>query len=232
MIISKKHKFIFVKTSKVAGTSLELYLSKFCADYDIVTPIYPKNTRHKPRNYCGYFNILKEIKASNLHIEKRTVTDFIKRRRFYNHIEAWRICSRISEKEWNSYFKFTIERNPFDKVISHYNMIRSRRGEFYTFDKYLKEDSLPYNYKYYTDYKQEKIIVDYIIKYEKLNEQLSNLLKMLSIPFEGKLSEYCKKYDYKKYINFEYLEKNNYLKMIKEKFKSELKIHKLYIELM
>jgi hypothetical protein len=39
MIISHEHKFIFLKTRKMAGTSIEIALSRFCGDEDIITPI-------------------------------------------------------------------------------------------------------------------------------------------------------------------------------------------------
>jgi hypothetical protein len=39
MIISHEHKFIFVKTRKTAGTSIEIALSKFCGPDDVICPI-------------------------------------------------------------------------------------------------------------------------------------------------------------------------------------------------
>ena len=39
MIISHSRKFIFVKTYKTAGSSLEIALSKYCAKGDVLTPV-------------------------------------------------------------------------------------------------------------------------------------------------------------------------------------------------
>jgi hypothetical protein len=39
MIFSKRHKFIFIKGRKVAGTSTEIALSTICGPDDIITPI-------------------------------------------------------------------------------------------------------------------------------------------------------------------------------------------------
>ena len=41
MILSEKHKFVFIKGMKVAGTSVEMALSTLCGPHDIVTPISP-----------------------------------------------------------------------------------------------------------------------------------------------------------------------------------------------
>jgi hypothetical protein len=39
MIINHRYKFIFLKTRKTAGTSIESALSQFCDSNDIITPI-------------------------------------------------------------------------------------------------------------------------------------------------------------------------------------------------
>ncbi len=52
MIVSHKHKFIFLKTNKTAGTSIEIALSKFCGEDDIITRISPKD--EQTRRDLGY----------------------------------------------------------------------------------------------------------------------------------------------------------------------------------
>jgi len=42
MIISHKHKFIFIKTRKTAGSSFELMLSTICGPDDVLTPLSPE----------------------------------------------------------------------------------------------------------------------------------------------------------------------------------------------
>jgi len=39
MIISHKQKVIFIKLAKVAGTSFEIALAKYCGADDIITPL-------------------------------------------------------------------------------------------------------------------------------------------------------------------------------------------------
>ena len=42
MIISHKLKVIYIKLAKVAGSSFEIALSKYCGSDDILTPILPE----------------------------------------------------------------------------------------------------------------------------------------------------------------------------------------------
>ena len=47
MIISHRHKFIFVKTKKTAGTSIETLLASVCGEEDVITEISEEEERIK-----------------------------------------------------------------------------------------------------------------------------------------------------------------------------------------
>jgi len=233
MIISHKYKFIFIKTKKTAGTSIETYLSKYCDTKDIFTPIIKeKETKgHKPRNYIGYFNPKTEINYINKNLSNgsekqrlitQSIIESIIGRKFYNHIPAFKVYTRISKKIWNNYFKFCVERNPWDKTLSDFYWLNKYRP--LTFDDYVKEGNFIFNYQFYMDVSNKKIIVDRIIKYENLNEELNEIFDWLNIPFDGKLKIYAKskyrkdKRPYQKIFQKEY---RNYLDLIGEVFKKE-----------
>ena len=54
MIVSHKYKFIFIKNVKVASSSMEIALSKFCGPDDIITLIDNGGTDDKTRKKLGY----------------------------------------------------------------------------------------------------------------------------------------------------------------------------------
>lgn len=159
MIISHKYKFIFVKTYKTAGTSLEVYLSNYCGEDDVITEIFPPVPGHRPRNAKS----------------------------FYNHMPAVEIRRRVGEAVWHSYFKFCVERNPWDKVLSFYWMERSRSGGQLDINAFLARDKIGFNWPLYTDEEMERPIVDRILRYEGLNNDLALLFAELGVPWAGSL---------------------------------------------
>ena len=160
MIISHEHKFIFIKTRKTAGTSIEVYLSRHCGPSDVVTPIIPHVEPHVARNAVGYFN----------------------------HMPAFKVRDRIGRSCWDSYFKFCVERNPWDKTLSHFYMKRARENPRLTFDEYLAEKKFVLDVPAYTEPgNPSQIIVDEVIYYESLAEDIGRTFKRLGIPFNGSL---------------------------------------------
>ena len=187
MILSHKYQFIFIKTAKTAGTSIEAFLSSHCGPTDILTPIEPPVEGHQPRNYLGFVNPIPEILESPGKILSALRHSIASREKFYRHMPAFEAQNRIPRNVWNSYFKFCVERNPWDKVLSHYHMHAAREGGSLSLDEYLARGRFPINYFRYTNRSETKVIVNRVLRYENLTAELSEVFSRLKIPFDGTL---------------------------------------------
>ena len=112
MIVNHKYKFIFFKSGKTGGSSMEIALSKFTSDNDIVTKLIEEE-EEALRNNLGKNN----KNAGDLRVHS-TAADLLK------FLEA----PQYKDKDiFNSYFKFTIIREPIDLWLSHYFYIHNRK---------------------------------------------------------------------------------------------------------
>lgn len=223
MIISHKYKFIFIKTRKTAGTSIETFLSSVCGDQDVFTPIYPPEETHRARNYKQRWNLKPEIKNKTIYRRPKIIFDWIKKRPFRNHSTALEVQSRVSSEVWNTYTKFCVERNPWDKTISHYYMCKRRSNPPKSFEEYLKRGKFCHNLPNYSC-KNYKVIVDKVLKYENLNEELAELFDSLSIPFSGTLTSKAKGTYRADKRNYKEIFTDSQAKLIEKAFAREIEL--------
>jgi hypothetical protein len=225
MILSHKYKFIFIKTAKTAGTSIEVFLSKHCGPSDVLTPIEPPVEGHQPRNYLGSINPISEILGRPSKIFSALRHSIISREKFYRHMHALEIQKRVPRDVWNSYFKFCVERNPWDKVLSHYHMHVAREGGPLSLDEYLVRGRFPINYFRYTDRSGEKIIVDRILRYENLTAELSEVFSQLNVPFEGRLGVQAKSEYRTDRRPYQVVFNDEQRRIVEEVFAKEIELH-------
>jgi len=233
LIISFKYKFIFIKTYKTAGSSIESYLSQFLNNNDIVGP----SEEYKGMNCIGDF----ETKGLDIYFPKKNIEKKINLKlKYFNHMPIWLIKERLGSLSnklnydiFNNFFKFGVIRNPFDTLVSDYCWRNSINYKDYpksiTFNKILDQLKSniyptygPLNLNKLMDKNFDKILCDKIIKYENLNEELSIVFQKLGIPFSGKLEIFKKKSKRKRgYRNF-YDDKSK--KLIEEIFWKDMEM--------
>lgn len=101
MLISDSHRFIFVHTRKVAGSSIR----------DILEPF----SLQKPNT------IISKFKSRVFHVER----DYHKFA-FRQHSDIMALKNIMPEKLFDAYFKFSFVRNPWKRLVSEYEFIKRR----------------------------------------------------------------------------------------------------------
>ena len=197
MIICHQYKFIFIKCRKTAGTSLEIALSKFCSENDIITPISKVDEEERgklgypgPQNYHVPYPLYKPYDWARLLVKQR-------RKAFYNHMPAKELRTYLPQKVWDSYFKFCFERNPFDKIISHYYWAGGEK-KFGNLTQYWEDKGYKELQGFDMYSERGKILVDQIYKYEELPGALEVLSQHLKLPQPISLPIFKAKSGYRK----------------------------------
>jgi hypothetical protein len=123
------------------------------------------------------------------------------------HNTASQIRQHVGEKVWHEYFKFTFERNPWDKILSRYWRYAAparKRAYKKTFEKVIGRPlsfrewfslriwqgrlfglghiRLPRHFHCYT--KNGRVIVDFIGRFENRREHLQILSSRLGLPID------------------------------------------------
>lgn len=168
MIASHAHRFVFVKTRKTAGTSLEIALSRHCGPDDIVTRISPED---------------EELRAAAGGVgPQNDDTDPSS----YAHMGARRVIQVIGRPTWDDYFTFAVERNPYDVVASSYRYSARKPTFTKTFAEFVRTsrrlDRLALNERLYR--LGGRVVVDRVYRYEDLPTAVADISDRLGIALD------------------------------------------------
>jgi hypothetical protein len=175
MLISHVRKFIYLKTIKTGGTSVEIYFEPWCVD-----PGKRAEDRHFRDAESSRWGVVGSRGEQNHPI-------------WHNHAPASQIRELIGEALWLDYYKFCVVRNPFDKVVSAFwfNLpapVREllKRADFSvvrkTFAEWIRLAALPLDRSIYTI--GDEAVVDYFVRFETLQTDLERVCRQLATPWE------------------------------------------------
>ena len=176
MIISHKHKYIFVKTSRVAGTSTEIFFQKIS---------FSVKEQHGSPEIINEDGIVGFRGTEKDKIEQNAT--------WYNHMSLPNIKKILNnDKIFNEYFKFSITRNPWDRVVSAYYYWVCMNSSQSSFNEYIANGKIidPIAPAF------EDFIDDvFFIKFENLQEDIEYVCKKLGLDYYmGNLGSYKKKH--------------------------------------
>ena len=172
MIISHSRKFVFVKTKKTAGTSIECALAPYLEPGDLASPLVEHEPQYR-RFSKEFVRILREkdsgIRARNPHLPASVI-------------------SKHFSQETEGYYSFCVERNPWDKAISAF---------FFWISKHPVDPSRP-NEESFLEFAQSERLsffsdfdaymhsgspqVDRILSFETLAEEFSEVAALIGLP--------------------------------------------------
>lgn len=129
MILSNKNKFLFIKTRKVASTAVEIYLSQFCGENDVISNITHFDERLRLHGrICQNFvdsPLIEKLMQLSVIYNKRWAFKFLRSSplfRKYNfvpgHAGIHYAYQKFGKSNVENFYSFTIERNPYDKALS------------------------------------------------------------------------------------------------------------------
>jgi sulfotransferase famil protein len=185
MIISHEHKFIFLKTKKTAGTAIEAALSELCGPLDVITPYREESEQDRkgrpPQNY-RIEHPRKPKRPLWRKLLGRPERYYHPSMGYYEHIPAWRVRDYVGEEMWRSYFKFAFDRNPWDRQVSWYLYKTKSKRARPSFERFMQDRRRAFvtNYAQYTI--DGALAVDFVCRYERLEEDLNAALAKAGVP--------------------------------------------------
>ena len=172
MLVSHRHHFIYTKTIKTGGTSVESYFEPYCMAEGEWSLSHGRE---------------ETVSASGIIGQRSSVGADV---RWWNHMPAQLIREQLSEEIWSRYFKFCVVRNPFEKVLSFFFHHRRRQprsafvGEtvIEQFNHWVLTASLPSDRDTYTI--DGRVVMDFVMRHESLTADLQQVCTQLDLPWQ------------------------------------------------
>jgi len=117
--ISHTHKFIFIKTFKTGGTSVEMFLEPLC-----MPPAHV--VQHKTPTIVNEYGVIGQRFSSP---PSALIQHLNRLKKWYNHMSAAKIRRRLGAENFGRYHKISAIRNPYDLLVSYFHQIQMMRGK-------------------------------------------------------------------------------------------------------
>jgi hypothetical protein len=184
MIVSHRHRFIFIKTNKTGSTSIEAAISPLCGSEDIITPFREDNEPYRQGGHPQNYRIEHPLKPKRplwRRLLRRPERYYHPSVGYYEHMPAWRVRAYVGEAIWRSYFKFAFERNPWDRQVSWYFYKTKSKVRRPSFDEFMTRRRHAYvdNYWLYTI--DGAPAMDFVGRYEQLEDDLAKALSLIGL---------------------------------------------------
>ena len=185
MILSHEHKFIYVKTYKTGSTSVEAALSAVCGPQDVITEASEqlRGVRQKPAQNYKIDHHEKPSRPLWKTLLARPERHYHPSIGYYEHMPAWRIKTYAGDDVWRRYFKFSFERNPWDRQVSWYNYKTKSKPAATkpSFDAFNSDRRRAFveNWSLYTV--NDQVCLDFVGRYENLDADFQRVLAQIGL---------------------------------------------------
>jgi hypothetical protein len=184
MIVSYSRNFIFIKTKKTAGSTVEAILATACARSDVVTHPSDKYIGMDPAKLGAAFT------GEDQEDGEREDRRFGKKRGdFFNHMTAVQAYPKVDRQFWDSALKLTVERHPYEKAVSQaYYRVKRKRRAAENFPAHLDKTIRTGDYVGFDRWSIDgKVVVDEFVRQETLQEDMARIGLRLGIAMPEKL---------------------------------------------